>query len=266
MSPAFAVIDDLGYAVNLPRPAQRIISLAPDLTEIIFAIGAGNKIVGVVSGSDYPSAAKNIAVVAGYNSVDAEAILLLHPDLIVAWADTNYVAQLKKLGIPVYLSQQRKLLDIAATMRKLGVLVGVQASANQTANNYLQRYTALQKKYAHLAPVTVFYQVWPQPLMTITKNSWINDVITLCGGRNIFADLHGVAPEVSIEAVIAANPDIIIGTTDAKQDWRRQWLAWPQLTAVKKLAVYSLNPDLINRAGPRVLAGAEEMCLALRGF
>jgi iron complex transport system substrate-binding protein len=261
---ACEVIDDTGHLVKLAHPAQRIISLAPDLTEIVFAAGAGDKIIGVVKGSDYPFDTKKIPIVATYNNIELEKILILHPDLIIAWSETSYLSQLKKLGIPVYLSHQRKLTDIANTLEKIGCLAATEEYADAAAKKYLERYHALQKKYAHQLTVTVFYQIWPKPLMTITKNSWINEVISLCGGKNIFADLRGVAPEVNIEAVIAANPDVIIGTRSADdplaRDPLKQWQQWPQLAAVQNKHLVTINPNLIERASPRILEGVEEMC------
>jgi iron complex transport system substrate-binding protein len=264
INPAFAndIVDDAGNKIKLTHPAQRVISLAPDLTEILFAIGAGTKIIGVVSGSDYPSAAKNIPVVASYNSIDIEKIRLLHPDFIVAWAETRYLTQLKKLKVPIYLSHQYKLMDVATTLQKLGSLLGTEKKANESAEKYLEQYQALKEKYANQKKLMVFYQVWPNPLMTITKNSWINEAISLCGGENIFANLYGVAPEVNVEAVIAANPDVIIGT-DAANDGMRQWQAWHELNAIKNHNTYFIHADLIERAGPRILDGVLEVCQSL---
>lgn len=258
---ACEVIDDTGQIIRLQHPAQRIISLAPDLTEILFAAGAGNNIIGVVKDSDYPDATKKIPIIATYNSIDLEKIAIMHPDLIVAWTETSYLSPLKKLGIPIYLSHPRHLTDIADSMQRLGCLAGTEKQAGIAANQYLQRYHLLQKKYRSSKTVTVFYQVWPQPLMTITKNSWINEVISFCGGKNIFADLNGVAPEINIESVIVNNPDVIIGT---RQDSLKQWQAWPQLTAVKTKRLLMINSDLIERASPRILNGIEEMCQSLK--
>ncbi|MBV8802592.1 MAG: cobalamin-binding protein [Gammaproteobacteria bacterium] len=257
---ACEVMDDTGHLIKSMHPAQRIVSLAPDLTEILFAAGAGDKIVGVVKGSDYPLTATKIPIVATYNSIDLEKILVLHPDLIIAWTETSYISQLNKLGIPIYLSHQKKLTDIANTLEKFGCLAGTEKQANLASRNYLQRYHALQKKYSNSKPLTVFYQVWATPLMTITKNSWINEIITLCGGKNIFADLNGVAVEVNVEGVVVANPEVIIGT---QTDGLKQWQAWPKIRAVHTKHIYAIDPDLIERASPRVLNGVEEVCWRL---
>jgi iron complex transport system substrate-binding protein len=259
INPVFAcdIIDDAGNRIQLTHPAKRVVSLSPDLTEIVFSIGAGSHIVGVVSGSDYPPLAKKIPIVASYNSIEIEKIAILHPDLILAWTETKYIAQLKKLGIPVYLSHPNRLTDVAMTMQKLGCLLGAAKTANALAEQYLQHYHTLQMRNAHQKKLTVFYELWPKPLITITKNSWINEIISICGGENIFANLHGAAPEIDIEAVITANPDIIIGTT---KDGLQQWQAWTELKAIHNQNTYCIHPDLIERAGPRLLDGVEEVC------
>jgi iron complex transport system substrate-binding protein len=248
------VVDDNGRTLHFPHPAKRIISLAPDLTEILFAVGAGKKIVGVMQGSDYPDAAKKISRVASFNSLDSEKVLALHPDLIVAWSEESFIPQLYKLGIPVYLSHQHRIIDISVTMQKLGCLAGTIRQSEIAVNKFLQQYKNIQKQYSHKKIIPVFYQVWSQPLMTITKNSWISDAIALCGGKNIFSDLSGTAPEINTEAVIMANPAVIVGIDTT------YWQKWPTLSAVKNNHVYSIYPDLIERASPRILAGVSQLC------
>lgn len=243
------VKDDTGQIVHLPQAAKRIVSLAPDLTEILFSIGAGNRIVGVMRGSDYPPAATHIPVMASYNNIDAEAILALHPDLIVAWTDVPFLSQLKSLGIPIYYSHQKAITDIPVTMRRLGCLTGNEQQAVNAADIFLKQYQQIKNAYAHKKSVTVFYQVWSKPLMTISKESWINEVISLCGGKNIFSNLHGAAPQVSLESVIVANPMVIIGSD--VNSW---------LQKRPKHSVFSLNTDLVERAGPRILEGTKEVC------
>lgn len=259
---ACEVTDDAGNKIKLTKTAHRIISLAPDLTEILFAAGAGNHIVGVMRGSDYPVAAKKIPIIASYNSVDTERMLTLQPDLIVVWAEGNLSHALKKFNIPIYYSHQKKLTDIPSTLRRLGCLAGTQKTADQAATKYTQDYQVLQKNYANKKIINVFYQVWQQPLITVTKESWINEVIALCGGKNIFANLKGTSPQVNLEEVIIANPDVIVGTK-SKLDWQHFWSQWQQVRAVKHHHVFALDPNLIERASPRLLEGAMEMCKSL---
>lgn len=256
---ACTVVDDQKHVLTLPQPAKRIISLAPDLTELLFAAGAGHKIVGVMHGSDYPPLAKKMTQVASYNQIDAEKIVALHPDLVVVWAQGGIAEQVKKLGIPVYVSEQHALTDIPATLQRLGCLAGTQQQADQAAAQFTQHYETLKKHYSQPKNIKVFYQVGSRPLMTISKNSWISDVITLCGGKNIFADLHGAAPSVDVEAVLKANPDVIVAS-EGERDWQKQWERWPQINAVKYHRLFTINSDLLERASPRILTGAEQMC------
>lgn len=253
------VIDDEGNKITLPKPAMRIVSLAPDLTEILFAAGAGNRIVGVVQGSDYPPAAKKIPVVASYNQLNTEQLLALHPDLIVVWGEGILPVQIKKFSIPVFLSRQHVLQDIPQTLKRFGCLTGTHETADAAAHVFLNRYAKLKKQYSQQKKIRVFYQVWPEPLMTVTKHSWINEIILLCGGENVFADLAGAAPEVNVEAVIAANPDVIFAT-DQQQNWQKYWMKWQMISAVKRKNLFSVNADLIERAGPRILDGALQIC------
>lgn len=256
---AITVIDDAGQSIVLSRPAKRIISLAPDLTEIIFAAGAGEKIVGIVQGSTYPPAVKTKPIVASYNSVDLEHVLQLQPDLIVAWSEGTLTQRLKKLGIPIYLSHQKKVIDIVETIKRFGQLAGTEKTANQAAAIFLKKYRQLKHHYSQQKKVTVFYQVWSQPLVTIAKNSWIQDVIELCGGENIFSHFTIAAPVVNVESVVVANPQVIFATT-GQANWQKQWQVFSNMIAVKNKHLFSIEADKMERAGPRLLDGAEEIC------
>ncbi len=262
---ALEVEDDSGKRIVLTAPAQRIISLAPHVTEQLFAIGAGAQVVGAVDYSDYPEAAKLIPRVGGYSRLDLEQILALQPDLIVGWQSGNNTQQLQRLetlGFTVYRSEPRRLDHIAEGMLKLGVLTGVQEQANQQATNFRNKVDTLRRSAQGKSIRSVFYQIWNRPLMTVNGEHLINDVISLCGGRNIFAGLPALTPKLSEEAVIAADPDIIIasGMGRERPEWLDDWRKWPQLQAVKGEQLYVINPSIIQRATPRLLQGAEVMC------
>ena len=262
---ACTVIDDDGHLIRLTTPAQRIVSLAPDITEILFAIGAGHHVVGVISGSDYPSAAQQVLSVGSYQGLDLERIISLRPDLVVAWGHTfsRQLAILKKQGIPIYRTQPRHLEDVPRTMQHLGCLAGTAVLANQEATRFLRQIAVLRQQYQGQKPITLFYQIGSYSLMTINKDSWINQVITLCGGRNVFANAKWVAPEVTWEAVVAANPQVIV--SDATQaDWKKRWMRWQGVAAVKQDLLFRLSPDLIDRAGPRLVEGATQLCYFLQ--
>ncbi len=259
------VTDDRGQVVTLPGPARRIISLAPHVTELLFAAGAGGFIVGAVDYSHYPEAAKSIPRVGNNLQLDLERIVDLKPDLIVIWLHGNAQRQLDKLlklGLPVFYNEPHRLGDIARSIEQLGRLAGTEAVALPAASALAARESELRARYAGRPAVRVFYQVWETPLMTINGNQIINDVITLCGGKNIFADLKPLVPRVSIEAVIEADPEVI-GTAiiDAnRQNGLENWKQWPHLTATARNNFFLIHTDLISRHTPRILDGAQQMC------
>ncbi len=259
------ITDDAGLEVHLPAPARRIVSLAPHITELLFAAGAGDRVVGVVAYSDFPPAAKALPQVGGYTNVDMEAIAALKPDLVVAWKSGNRNAHLDRLaalGVPVYINEPRNLDDVARSLEVLGQLADSTPEASTAARNFRTRLGALRTRYASLAPVRTFYQVWDRPLMTINGKHLIGDVIRLCGGDNVFAELEQLAPTVSVEAVLAANPEAVVasGMGDARPDWLDQWQRWPALTAAARNNLFFIPPALIQRHTPRILEGAGQLC------
>lgn len=262
---ALEVKDDTGRQIRLEQPAQRIVSLAPHVTELLFAAGAGDAVVGVVSFSNYPPEAVELPQVGGYQSLDLEAIIALRPDLIVAWKTGNsdaQVARLASLGMPVFFSEPRSLEDIPDNLERLGSLAGTAQVATSAAQEYRREHQRLKQRYAKAKSIRVFYQIWHQPLMTINGEHLISDVIRLCGGENVFNDLRGLAPQVSVESVLAANPDVVMasGMAYTRPEWVDQWRDWPFLKAVKGNHLYFIPPDLIQRHTPRILEGAKMMC------
>lgn len=266
---AISVTDDTGATVTLPAPAQRVISLAPHVTELLYAAGGGAKLIGAVSYSDYPPEAKKLPRVGDNKSLDLERLVALKPDLIVVWRHGNAQRQLDRLRemhIPLFFSEPHHLDDVAASLTKLGQLLGTSPAADAAAAAYRQDIAALRSRYAGRAPVSVFYQVWDQPLMTLNGEHMVSDVIALCGGRNVFAKLAPLVPTVSTEAVLAANPEAIVtaapGATepDTTLPQLGAWRAWPSLTAVANHNLFAIDGDLINRPAPRIAQGAKQMC------
>ncbi len=265
---AVSVTDSAGRRITLQQPAQRIVSLAPHLTELLFASGAGTRVVGVVSYSDWPLQARDIARIGSYNALDMERLLALRPDLVVAWESGNSSAQLERLermGLTVYRHEPRALDDIPHMLEQIGILAGTAAQAQTVAADWRTRVQQLRARHAQVAPLTVFYQVWHQPLMTVNGAHLISAAIELCGGRNVFAELPALAPQIALEAVLAANPQVIIasGMAEERPDWLDDWKRWPQLAAVQKNNLHFIPPDLLQRAGPRFIDGAERLCAAL---
>jgi iron complex transport system substrate-binding protein len=261
--------DDAGAKVEITEPARRIVSLAPHVTELLFAAGAGQSVSGVVSYSDYPPEAKLIASVGSYQALDVEKIVSLNPDLVVAWGSGNgdaALTKLRSLGLRVFVSEPRSLEDVATNLERLGQLAGSYEQAKAVASRFREQVEGLRRRYQRQQPVSVFYQVWNQPLMTINGQHLISKVIELCGGRNIFAQLGALAPSVSVEAVLQADPQVIItgGMEDERAGWLQDWERWGQMTAVKNRRLYQIPPDLIVRHTPRIVQGAQLMCQDLQ--
>ncbi|WP_050476981.1 cobalamin-binding protein [Herbaspirillum rhizosphaerae] len=260
------VKDDLGNEVRLERPARRIISLSPHTTELLYAAGAGAYVIGVSNYSNYPPAAQQVASIGRIGAVDVEKILTLKPDLIVAWHSGNAATQLQKLrafGIPVFESQPADYATIASSLERLAALSGTEREGNQAAADFRLRWQALSQTYRDRKPVSVFYQIWGQPLMTLNGKHMVSDVLRTCGGNNIFAGLPQLAPTVSIEAVIAADPDAILAPDDVKDHPLDNWRRFGKLKAVAADTLFTVNADWLNRPGPRILDATEEVCKIL---
>ncbi len=265
---AIVVTDDTGQTLRLDAPAKRIVSLAPHITETLFAAGAGGKLVGAVDYSDYPEAAKSVPRVGGYSRLDLEAIVAQKPDLVIGWASGNSPAHIDKLraaSLRVFLVQPERIDDVAKNLERFGMLAGTQEVARAAAAHFRGRLAELSARYGRQPKVRVFYQIWQQPLMTVGGGQVISDVIRLCGGENVFADLKPLAPKVSIEAVLAADPEVIIasGMDEARPEWLDDWRQWRNLTAVERDNLYFIPPDLIQRHTPRLIEGAARLCTQL---
>ncbi len=259
------VQDDLGQTLHLAAPARRIVSLAPHITENLYAAGAGDRIVGASDFSDYPPAAKQLPRLGSATSLDLESVAALRPDLVIAWESGNSAVQLAKLralGLPLFVSQPRRIEDIAASIARFGELAGTEAVATAAARAFSARHVAIARRYAARPTVRTFYQIWNQPLLTVNGRQLISDVMRLCGAANVFAALPQLAPTVSVEAVLAANPEAIVasGMDEARPEWLDMWKRWPELTASARGNLFFIPPDLINRHTPRLLDAAQMFC------
>ena len=270
-APALAdivVTDFLQREVRLTRPAGRIIALAPHIVENVFSAGAGDKLVGLVTYSNYPGPAADIAVVGSYRSWSMESIASLQPDLILMWASGNGVNKLPsltRLGVPVYVSEPRQLQDIPADIRSIGRLAGTESISEGEARRVEQGIDELGGRYRHRQSISVLYQVWNDPLQTVNGDHLISRVLELCGARNAFADAVSLAPKISIESVLHRNPDAIIasGMDESRPEWLDQWAAYPSLSAVRHKALFFVDPDHIQRSTARILKGATSICRQL---
>jgi len=262
------VVDDLGMTVRLAQPAQRIISLAPHVTESLFAIDAGDRIVGTAEYSNYPEAAQKIARIGSYASLDLETIVGLKPDLVIVWESGNvkaHVEKLRAMGFTLYVTEPKRIDDLPGTLARLSQLAGTAEVGRKTVVDIRQRLADLRRRYSDRPPVRTFYQIWKQPLATVGGNQIISSVIRLCGGQNVFGQLKTLAPIVSVEAVIAANPEVIIasGMDEARPEWLDDWRRWTSITAVARDNLFFVHPDLLQRHTPRLLDGAERLCQQL---
>lgn len=244
----------------------RIISLAPNLTEIVFAAGAGDRLVGTVEYSDYPQAARALPRVGDGWSVDVERVLALQPDLVLAWASGTpeaTIARLEALRIHVVRIETYRLADVPAALRRVGDLAGTREVAHAAARQFEAAVRRMRGLYAEAGEVSVFIEIDDEPLYTVNGRHVISEVVELCGGRNVFADLPQIAPRIDLEAVLTRDPQAILSTDDTVGDPREPWRQWPQITAMRVGAVYSLPSDTVTRATPRLVEGIAAVCAAL---
>ncbi|MGE0371194.1 MAG: cobalamin-binding protein [Gammaproteobacteria bacterium] len=258
---AVTLTDDRGKELTLEQPAARIVSLAPNLTELLFEAGAGDRLIGAVAYSDFPDAARRVPRIGEASRLNIEEILTLKPDLVVAWKTGNNredYEKLERLGLKVYVLEPDRIARIPNIIEDLGRLTGTGDVADRAADAFRVRYADLQRRYAGRTPVTVFYQIWERPLMTINGTHFISDVLRQCGGKNVFDSLPLLAPAVDLEAVIATDPQAILINASAgdPDNWRR----WPTVTAARLGNIFIIHDDLISRPTSRLLDGMEQLC------
>jgi iron complex transport system substrate-binding protein len=263
-----ALRDDRGVEVALAEPAARIVALAPHLVEIAFAAGAGSKLAGVSAYSDYPAEAAMLPVVADATHVDLEALERIKPDLVLAWKSgtpARNVEQLEARGFRVFSTEAATLEDVPRLVRTVGRLAGTTAVAERRAAEFEARLAEIRRRYARRAQVRVFYEIWHEPLMTVSGHHIASGMLALCGGRNVFADAKPLTPVVSREQVLAADPDAILVSALPEQARAAaaSWRKFKTLRAVQRGQIHVLDPALVSRMGPRVLDGVEAMCGAL---
>lgn len=254
------VVDDRGRSVTLVQPAQRVITIGPSVTELVYAAGAGDTVIAVDNASDYPVGATLLPRVGGLSALDLEKIIALRPDLIVVWNSGYRSGAVETMAAiaTIYYADPKSLLDIAATIEKLGILTGRQNQANLVRQQFINEMATLQQRYRHRQPIPAFYQVWLQPLMSIGKTHSINSVMELCGVHNIFADSELIVPRIDIEQVLIRKPRMIIVTDEYNGDATKiYWQRW--LPELQNYTV-SINSALLTRPTPRILQGTAQLC------
>lgn len=259
------VEESINGRLVLPAPATRLVSLAPHITEMLFAIGAGELLVGADEYSDYPAAARAVPRVSNYAGANYEQIVALGTELVIGWQSGNgepLVAPLRALGVPVFMVEARRLDDIPTALEYLGRLTGRDSAAGELAAALRQRLAALRTRYAGAAPVRYFYQIWDEPLITYNGDHLISSALAECGGVNIFAQAVPLVPYVSAEAVLVADPAVMISAGNSPDDnaSTAAWQRWPSMAAVAGGHRYGVSADLTARHGPRFIDGVEQLC------
>lgn len=271
LSTAFAqpvtLRDDRGTTITLASEARRIVTLSPHLAELVYAAGAGDRLIAVAHFSDFPDAVRTLPRIGDAARIDVERIRALDPDLVLAWKSGNPpsdIAALERLGYQVYVSEVWRLPDVPRVLRAIGLLAGTQPHAESEARVFEEGVRALREQYMHRRVLRVFYEIWHRPLFTVNGEQLISDVLSVCGGRNVFANAPALVPAVSLEAVIAARPEAILGGSEMESStgfvdsWRRTGLA-----SMRGIPVYYVPPNLVHRQTPRVLEGARLICREL---
>jgi len=265
-APAIALRDDLGRRVELARPAQRIVTLAPFLTELAYSAGAGAQVVGVSAHSDYPPEARALPQVASAVAMSIESVAALHPDLVLAWQDSirpEDIERLKPFGTAVFVAQARRLDDVPRLLEAIGRLAGRDAAG--LAAEYRATLEALRVRHASMRRIPVLLEIWHRPLTTIAGVHWMNEALGVCGADNAFGDLAGVAPVVSWEAVHARDPWAIVGAGSARDgaEFAERWKPRAALSAVRSGRLVFVEADTIQRPTLRLAQGVAQLCAGL---
>lgn len=268
------VTDDLGRTVTVTQQPERLISLAPSLTEVLFAIGAGEQLVGVTEYCDYPEEAKSRERIGGFsaNTISVEKIVALKPDLVFATGGIHQpiIDALDDLGIPVVALDPQNMEQVYSSIAVAGRLTGHAQEADQVVEAMKQRVQAVVDRVANIPQekrVKVYWQIWDEPLMTAGPSSFAGQLIELAGGINIFGDLTASYPQISAEEVVKRNPDVIMGP-DTHGDKLtvevfRQRPGWSEIKAVQEGRIYLMDGNIVSRSGPRLADALEAVAKAL---
>ena len=240
--------------------AQRVVSLAPSLTEIVIELDAADLLVGILDGGPRPARVTGLPSVGRYGQLDIEGLLSLQPDLLLLWPGSVSAAQrdqLKRLNIPTYTAEPHTLNELADQIEQMGERLGRADRGRQAANDVRQRLAALRERYRRDVPLKVFYQVWDQPLYTVGGGQIISDALSVCGARNVFDDLTLPAPQVSLESVLQRDPDVILASDAALLP---AWKTWSQLMAVKAGRLFAVPDKGLERASGQMVGAVAKLC------
>jgi len=261
-----SLTDDAGRKVELKAPAERIVTMAPFLTELAFSAGAGDRVVGVSAHSDYPPEARGLPEVGSAVAFSIEPIAAMRPDLALVWKDSVRAEDLKRLeafGVAVFVAQARTLGDVPRLLAAIGRLAGRDPSA--AIEGYHATLASLRERHAARPRLRAFLEIWHKPLTTLAGRHWINEALELCGAQNAFRDLPGIAPLVSWEEVYARDPQVIVGAGSAKgtAEFLGNWRSRSSLTAVREGRMVFVDADTIQRPTLRLAEGVAQLCAGL---
>lgn len=244
----------------------RIVTLSPHLAELVFAVGAGDLLVGVTAYTDYPEAAAALPVVGDAFNLDQEQLTVLAPNLLLSWdtgTPAHVVDELRTRGYRVEVISTTTLESLPKALIRIGELTGRVESANAAADQFFDGLKKFATAAADAEPIRVFYQVHSHPLYTINGDHYLSQLIETCGGTNIFADLTGLAPLISVESVVEREPEVILASSDAGEHAFDEWGRWSEMAAMRYGNLFLMPANEIGRATPRLLVGASAVCDAL---
>ncbi|AJO80892.1 cobalamin-binding protein [Pseudomonas sp. MRSN 12121] len=243
---------------------ERVVSLAPSLSEIVVELDSADLLVGLLDAGERPPSLRHLPSVGRYGQLDMERLLSLRPDLLLLWPGSVGPAQreqLARLGIPTLVAEPHDLDQLATQIETIAARLGRPQRGQALADELRQRLASLRQRYARSEPLKVFYQVWDQPLYTVGGGQIISDALNVCGARNVFADLAPPAPQVSVEAVLQRNPEVILASTQAQLD---AWKVWPQLSAVAQGRLLLINDKGLERPSGQMMAATAKLCELLQ--
>jgi len=265
-----AIKDNVGRVIEIGSEPERIISLSPGNTEILFALGLDARIVGVTEYCDYPAQAKGKPKVGGFSTINIERVVSLEPDLVLATGGLQLrtVQQLENLGIKTVVLGPRRIDDVLSNIELVGEITNKNAEAKALAETLRRRIESIEAKTENLVSrPRVYYEIWHNPLMSVGQGTWIDELIELAGGRNIFTDSSDPYPIINSELVIERDPEVIIiksgymGGAAEKDIIQRP--GWDRISAVRNERIYEIDENILIRPGPRIVDGLEALTMII---
>ena len=266
---ALTVVDDTGARVTLAAPARRIVSLSPGATEMLFAAGAGDRIVATITGADEPAAARRIERIGDANALVFGRLRDLKPDVVVVWKDlvaTGILDSLAKMKLTVYTVSLRRFEDLPGSVRRLGALAGTAPVAGPAARALEAKVARLPPRTTAAKPLRVYWMMFDSPLYTVGSRHLVDDAIARCGGRNVFDDIDFPAPIIEFEKLRKRDPEVIVIVAPpvTARDWRDRWRAFKDVAAVRDGRMPEFQDRRLERMGPGAIDAVADLCALLK--